>query len=421
MATWAYVFAVFVGVGLLGQRIAPLRTFNADRGLMAFWMGFAGVIIFLQLWHLVMPVNVWAFALVSLTGITGLLWNRKALGSWLRGALAEKRCLFAVLVLCTLWLANRSAGPCDNVDTGLYHLNAIRWNTDYPIIIGLGNLHHLLAMNGASFLYAAMLEIGWWYGRSGHLANGLLLVVLAFQVILAGWRLMRKPQHTSACVFDFLLLTPLLLTAGHDWISSHNSDLAVAVLAFVGASRAYVFLSRRHRPVAEQALDVIFITAVLAAGICIKISLVFFSAACITLLLVVWLVRTMRRQQWAGSVPMRAGLVMVLLLLPWALRGVLLSGRPFYPSDAAAIDVSWAMPDDIVQRHVNNIHYHSFRTRDTSDLHWLGAWVTHTRRDVIVPVVIVILSTLCALLPFTGGAAHHQTHRMPDGCFLCPL
>ncbi|MHC4397396.1 MAG: hypothetical protein ACYS1A_17285, partial [Planctomycetota bacterium] len=180
---------MFAGVGLVVQRLMGLRRFDADHCLMAFWMGLACTILFLQLWHLKMPVGPLALAMVSAVGLVGLIWNRRDIICWLRTNLPGKRWPLVAMLVLTIWLANRSAGPCTTDDSGLYHLSGVRWNTAYPIVVGLGNLHGPLAFNNVSFLYGALLETGPWYGRSNHLANGLLLAVLGAQCVLGGYRL----------------------------------------------------------------------------------------------------------------------------------------------------------------------------------------------------------------------------------------
>ena len=69
---WALLYGVFMGVGLLTLRLCRVRAVTAELLLNAFWIGYGVVIGILQLWHLVLPVNAHALALISILGILGL-------------------------------------------------------------------------------------------------------------------------------------------------------------------------------------------------------------------------------------------------------------------------------------------------------------------------------------------------------------
>lgn len=392
--TWGLLFAMFVGVGLVIQRLMGLRKFNADHCLMAFWMGFAGNILFLQLWHLKMPVDALALTIVSATGLVGLLWNRRDILCWLRANLPGKRWSLVTMLLLTVWLANRSAGPCISDDSGVYHLIGIRWATAYPIVPGLGNLLYLLALNNASFLYGALLEAGPWYGQSNHLANGLLLAVLGAQCVLAGYRL-TKPRHQGMAMslYNFFLLTPLILTAVHSWTSSHNTDLPIAVLAFVSSAGMLAFLLHDKSSLKGQAYEVIFVLTVSASGVCVKLSLAFFFFVCWLVTAAVWLYRAWNYRKLAIATMSRAAAMMILLLVPWVVRGIILSGYPVYPSTFAAMPVQWRMPEKLLKGNVDELKMWAHRNQGIDGWQWLAPWLADLERDIILPVIITVLAT----------------------------
>ena len=182
---WCGLFAVLSGLGLLGRRAFGLPVQSAETWILSFWSGWAFAILILQIWHLWLKIDVWAFAVIVALGTAGLLWNKRDLWQVMRAGLMQNSWLAIIVLLLALWIANRALGPLQNGDTGLYHMGAVIWAASYPIVPGLGNLHERLAFNSTFFLYAAMLGVGPWAEKSHYLANGLPLLVLLAQFILS--------------------------------------------------------------------------------------------------------------------------------------------------------------------------------------------------------------------------------------------
>src|SRR5204863_7475062 len=122
-----------------------------------FWTGLALVILFLQVWHLFLPVDWKASLTVVVVGLSGLIPKTKDDLLRLR-ALNRPRLIFFGAVPVALWLANVSLRAPWNYDSGLYHFQMIRWLNEYAIVPGLGNLEPRLAFNQSYFLYPALLN-----------------------------------------------------------------------------------------------------------------------------------------------------------------------------------------------------------------------------------------------------------------------
>lgn len=80
-------------------------------------------------------------------------------------------------ILVTCWIASRAMIPPTNYDSGLYHLSAIRWINEYPIVPGLGNLHGRLAFNSSFFTYVAALNLYPYFGNGRSIANSFLMLL----------------------------------------------------------------------------------------------------------------------------------------------------------------------------------------------------------------------------------------------------
>jgi len=75
---WGGLFTVIWGVGILVSRAGGLSDEEAGTFSSTFWMGFAGVLGFLQLWHFVAPVGLRSFFVVGLVGAGGVLLARSS-------------------------------------------------------------------------------------------------------------------------------------------------------------------------------------------------------------------------------------------------------------------------------------------------------------------------------------------------------
>jgi hypothetical protein len=414
LATWALFAAAFVGVGLLVRRALGFRAGGAEAAFDAFWTGWAATIIFLQLWHLARPVNEWAALVVGaaallgwLVGARGKLHQPEAPARVVprsRFGLVERKAALisaAVLVAGLIVLAGYALGP-PTYDTGLYHLNAVRWLKTYAIVPGLGNLHGRLAYNNSSFLYDALLDLGPWAWRGRHFANGLLLAALLARSALSLPRAFRagdrlRPYHVLAAA----LAAPVFVEVGYRMASGYNPDLPAYVLGAVISLRLLRLLLE-----AETAEGLFLIGLLAAVGTTVKLSFVALGATS----LVVAAAVVYRR----GPVPVRAAaatlIAIVLAAVPWLARGVVLSGYPTYPAAFGAMPVDWRMPPELLEEERGVI---AGWARDSSrpwrevvgGWEWLRPWwrrVSYDRGRFVVPLALLVPAAALALLARRG-------------------
>jgi hypothetical protein len=421
LMTWALLAAAFVGVGLLVRRALGFRSGGAEAAFDAFWIGWAAAIIFLQLWHLARPVNEWAALVVGAAAVVGWLVGARGKSHqpeaparegprWRLGLVDRKAALVsaALFVPGLMVLARYALGP-PTYDTGLYHLNAVRWLKTYAIVPGLGNLHGRLAYNNSSFLYDALLDLGPWAGRGRHLANGLLLAVLLARSALSLPRAFRagdplRPYHVLAGAFA----APVFVEAGHGILSGYNPDLPTFVLGAVLSLRLLRLLleAKAPAPDRDRGEGLFFIGLLAVIGTTVKLS---FAALGATSLLIAAAVLYRR-----GPVPVRATVAtlgaVALAAVPWVVRGVVLSGYPAYPAAFGAMPVDWRVPPNELEEMRGVI---AGWARDSSrpwrevvgGWEWLRPWwrrVSNDRGQLLVPLALLVPAAVLALLARRG-------------------
>jgi hypothetical protein len=430
LAAWSVWWLVFTGVGLLVRRLFGLRALHTEDVLLCFWVGWSCAILGLQLWHLWFRIDERAQMLIAATGLGGLIWSRSELLTFAGGALRRRKALIAILLGVVVWLANRSIGPIQDYDTGLYHLSSVAWAREYPIIPGLGNLNGRLAFNSSFFLYAALLDVGWLVHTSQYIANELLVCVLLIQVLYSFWRLIFKSNSADPprryYHFLTLLLAPLLVLvfgeyrAGYTHMSSLSPDLSVLGLGSILSAQLLLFTAHSEYTGVQRVYDLFCIVLLASVGITIKLSFAALGLSILGIATAIWLLRcgrAMRTMLLAVSLPAAA------LLLPWMIRGVLLSGYIAYPSTIGAFDFGWRVPRFIAINDANIImgwarkpRVHWATVLDSND--WFWPWWSKFIRSGETRLVIV--AGVLAGLMFCFRR-NHEPRLRARYLFLIPL
>lgn len=383
LTTWLLLSAAFVGWGLAFDRILGALDLNSDRLFTGFWMGFALTILALQVWHHFLAVTQVTLFIFLIIGAIGLGINAARILTWFRHQELRARWVTITLILLAgLWVANRSSGPCLSVESGMYQILTVRWNQAYPAVPGLGNLHDRLAFNTSSLLYASMVESGPWQGRGNHIANGLLVFVLLSYIGVLASRYWRQAASSKPGeVFLLFLITPTVLLAGSEFISSFSTDLPPAIVCLIASSKAFILVQ-------------------FALAICLKLSVVFFAFAGIALVL--WQQTFKSRGRMTPAI--RWGLPLVLLLiLSLGTHGAILSGYPFYPSQIAAIPGEWRLPEELADAQHEWVLL-SGRGSLLPGLRWIPHWAANQWKGnvywflygIILPVAQLIGSAMFA-------------------------
>lgn len=106
--------------------------------------------------HFFVALSVSVEAAVLAVGVimAAVLWRDVQRDASLSLAAAAGLCIFALVLPRGL----------PNYDDGLYYLQTLKWNRDFPVILGLVNLHGRLAFNSILFLLSPLTDrmaLGW--------------------------------------------------------------------------------------------------------------------------------------------------------------------------------------------------------------------------------------------------------------------
>ncbi len=346
LITWLSVFLAFCGIGLSIHRMFGLKNQNAELISSAFWVGWAFVLILLEVWHFIAPINNRTFLFVMIIGIVSLIYNLKKLMQFFENNILIKLSFFLPLCLFAIWLANRAMGPIGPYDAGLYHLGMIRWISTYPIVPGLGNLLDRFAFNSTYFLFLALLNIKLWGLKAHNLAGGLLLFVFVSQIGLSVSKIVMKEANIQCYDLLRVLLIPPIVHQCFINASGTSYDLPLLIISMaISIQLCKMWFS--DESLHECYYSTFFVILLSALGVSIKLNFLilgFFSS-----LFAFGKLAAYRCQGNSKSQNLKMLIWLILpaavIIISWMIRGIILSGYVAFPSTYISRDVEWKVPN----------------------------------------------------------------------------
>jgi len=396
LATQFLWVAAVLGFGACTGNALRLK-FNDDESLLSrALLGFAALSTLAISLNFLLPLSPTVSVVVLIVGALLFIYSKAHTSFRGRGPV-----LMALLLL--IYISMRTCRITNNYDTGLYHLQTVKWAAESPVPLGLANLNWRLGFNSGWHPLAALMELPWAAGQSSYLTSGVLMFCFGAAIIQAGVRLFNG--HEKARRSDiFLMLCALpwarMLASGN--VSSLTADVPVTVLILC----AVYFIIRIFEAQSAEGLwggptfTVLIVTALYAVTV---------KLAALPLLLALFVVlvfRFWRHPSDATPLPRSARLLCVALpvtiFVTWAARGVALSGGPFFPLIPAHFtSLPWALPTKSLLQLNQLIHdWARMPGGQPEELvrgwGWLQPWAARTllAEDFLAPAIACVLGVV---------------------------
>jgi hypothetical protein len=397
-----FFLLVLSGVGLLLWQKRQDDHAMPEHLITSFWVGWALLILFLQIWQIFFPVGMVSLGLLFIAAIIGYYRARQALLNWVK--LVPKGAAAAVAGFSgafLMLLANQATFSRYSYDHGLYHLQMVKWLTTFPLVPGLGNLHHRFAFNNSSFLYAAQMNMGVFEGLAHQTASTLLIFILVLCGLIAVYRLLQQGNQARISHVFYVLMIPFVLN--HVLTSSfagYSTDIVIFVLQILLAGELLELYSRGARALPAVKNRILFIVLLSAAGITVKLSFVVFGGLAILAALAAWFWTVGRdtrlhRQTLLSWIGWGA-----LLIVPWLIRHVILSGYLLYPSTVISFPVKWKIPYAMVAPIAPGIRdwARELGSGTINPEDWFGNWFSVFPFEMMEAVIYALLILLSVLV-----------------------
>ncbi len=347
---WTCLLFVLIGWGFFARRLFHFKNVTLDDCLDSFWLGCACAIFFLQIWHLFFPVNDFSLCVVTALGCLGLLRERRFVVARLTDvwrAMPRYRCYYLSFVFVSLVMFIYAIFPTATHDDGLYYTPTLHWLQSYPIVPGLGNLHGRLAFNMSVFLFQAMLQNLFSPFIIAFKFNSLLFWVFMIQFFAIAPRLFRNNGFLNLRDQFILLSAPFLFFSYTFRFvgGEYSPDFTLLVAGVILSSRVLLFLDNINKPNGNIDSDIFFIVTMAVFGITVKLSFAPLGCFYVFLSLGSWVLY--KNRPWTPadtSLCVKAGSLALIGLIPWMVRGVILTGYVAYPLAFGAFPVDWRMP-----------------------------------------------------------------------------
>jgi hypothetical protein len=391
---WCFVFAFVTSVGY------TFVSFKRQRGVLYnnlftwFWYGVGVTIAFLQIWNLFLPIGIYTWFCLLPFAVWGFI---NLLRSGLLPTISRPHWIVWLLGLFILiFLVVSSLDNSFIYDTLVYHFYTIKWFSNYPATPGTGNLFIYLGLNQSYFLFPAFLDGVWGSYKGACAASGLFAVVICSEIILTNAKRVIDRKFTFLSAFQLLFL-PLCINIGVQNLSSPTPDTFVNLLTFKVFSDLITCLEAKK--IGFQDIFLLLFYCVL--GVVMKMS---FAGVAMGIGFVV-LVLLSVNNLWKLKTIAGTAAILLLLLIPWVLRGIISTGYIGFPAYSLPLPVDWRVPKaELVEFYAyikgfaRTLLHGKAATDAAYNYKWLPAWIKRMLTSITFVVPVVLCLGVCGIM-----------------------
>lgn len=411
--TWLVIYGGFTGIGLFFRRLWGAKQHTFEDVLLSFWVGWAVLLAYLQIWHIYSPVTTTVTIIPLILSLVGWFQARHTAKQLILYLWRYRGFVVIFFGVAAWWMPNAIYGYL-NYDDGLYHLQDVQWMTQYSIIPGLGNLHGRLAFNSSHTLLVAFLEGLPLPAASNHVLHGVFFVAFLCHIL---WAFHHLLHHQSALLEHSLLVlvSPVFMLLSIRYIATIKNDYLILIVGFIIAA---LILKVSESNEALKPLDIFTFSLIAIASVTIKLSMFVFSGALLLLLLY-------KLPRWTLyiSIPL-----FMLIIGVWLGRGVIFSGYPIYPIAAAPFPVDWRIPEAQVIGELKWIQSWAREPLGNPDdvlanWDWFKAWLQASLRfriEFVVPMLMSIIAG-AVLIAYSAYVYRRKPMHIPLILWYLPI
>jgi len=228
----------------------------------------------------------------------------------------------------------------DFFDSDFYHYQNIRWNEEYAVVPGLGNLEDRFGFNSNYLLLCAVFSFRFLFGEAIYTFQGLLYI------LLLGWGFMQliKSQFKIEYIILMIFLMIIFITS-ETLLDNSSTDVIPMLCIFYYIIKTVLspnWLTKR--PLLAFILPVALVT--------FKLSTAIFCLICFVILL-----QIINKKQYKAAIFIFSASFLIVLL--WCIRNIIITGYlvyPLYEIDLFSFD--WKMPSSVLA--LQRVHIYNF-------------------------------------------------------------
>jgi len=379
---------------------------NEKKTIYCIWAGLVVNTVYAEFVSLFGGVGVAANIVLIVTVIVFIVFMRKEMAVCLRETLerinevSALRYVYAIVLLLMVYGTSRGY---IHVDTSIYHAQSIRWIEEYGVVKGLACLQLRFGYNSAAFALTALYSFKDLLGQSLHTTAGFFVLLGAIHTVdLYKIFTTRKVRHSDFIRLGLLFYIGLI----YKEMVSPASDYYAQILIFV---IIISWLDAIDENRSEYAFSMLAILAVYAATIK-------FSIALLVLLTIKPAVLMIKKKQSKQIISSLCGGTIVLL--PFLIRNVLISGWLIYPSTFPDLfNPDWKIPKGVAEYDAMEIGLYGkgitdVTRYDTPMSEWIPTWFSQMslieKGWVVLTCIGLVVGTVYMIRSFAKKKIDHD-------------
>lgn len=278
-------------------------------------------------------------------------------------------------------------------DATYYHYQNIRWDEEFAVVPGLGNLEHRFGFNSNYFLISAIFSFRFLFGEAIYGGLQSILTVLTISWILI--ELIRNDFQLKRIFLLFFF--SILFAYNIDGMTDSSTDFIPNYCVFYLVARFILYPNIfKDNKLLYYILPISLIT--------FKLSVATFCVIGLVILIYLF------KKKSYKVIFFYLGIAIVFVI-PWILRNVIVSGYMFFP--LSAIDIfsfDWKVPESIIMAETSNIS--GFAKSIFFDFITFNYFISYgfmNNKVLFINTLIMNLSCLLVLIsPFIIGYKYYR-------------
>ena len=312
-------FVSTYSMGLFANHYLKLNLIKKNQII---WIGILFLPIILMILNFILPISIYLNLIILFFFLIYFLTTENKVYFVIKHFFKNNKLTIFFYFLCLIILTKQT--PL--YDTGLYHLQAIKWFNENNIVPGLSNLNNRLGFNIVSYYLSAYLNFPLSINLS-YITVSLFVYVLTFNTLIN----LQFERLESKNLIIFIAL--IGLSFKRYLVSSASPDLIVFCQEII----VITYLLNYFLSYKKNENDLLFIFLICNFIFYNKLSSIFFCFIIILILILLY------RKIILKNLNIFLLSILIFSFFIWIVRSYLLSGMPFYPNTFIHLDfLDWA-------------------------------------------------------------------------------
>ncbi|MCR8637171.1 hypothetical protein BEN44_01005 [Leptospira interrogans serovar Ricardi] len=318
---------IFISFGILAEKILKVKFQFTDRAL----VGLSVTNTLVSLVSLFLPITILVLFIFLSFCFVFLYFERKNL-KLLTFGLIHKNIIVIITFPFLLSALVFSLNPPFAYDSGLYHIQSIKWIQEYSVVPGLANLHGRFGFNPNIFTIFALTSLKEIFKQEIFSVNFVIYSILVLHSINRIYKILKQEGFTNSFLLHSIVL--FLILEQFMSLSSPTPDLISIVLPLYILTN----LPKNENGIHSKLNLENYFSSIILSVYTISVKLATIPLCILILLLII-------RYKFDGKKLLIVISIIFLILLPWLIRNVILSGYLIYPFSAIDIfNFDWKVP-----------------------------------------------------------------------------